>query len=128
MNYKTLIIPSISLATHPSKIWQVLVCLSLNSGNWKPPKSHHFLNFQFSIFLYDEISAIKKGCSGVVDSTIFKKKSCSTKDFGYYYECLIITGKLCHIMWSRKWHNLQLQTLIFLHIYIYEAFYFYLFL
>jgi len=26
--------------------------------------------------------------------------------FGPYYECMIIIGRLCHIMWSWKWHNL----------------------
>jgi len=30
------------------------------------------------------------------------------------YECMIVTGRLCHIKWSRKWHNLPPpQTLIY---------------
>jgi hypothetical protein len=33
-------------------------------------------------------------------------------DFGHYYECMIITGRLSHIMWYNNWHNLLPQTLM----------------
>jgi hypothetical protein len=32
--------------------------------------------------------------------------------FGHYYMCTIIIRRLCHMMWSRKWHNLFPQTLL----------------
>ncbi len=47
---------------------------------------------------------------GLVDST-FIKKFLFHRDFDYYYKCLIITRRLCHRMWSRKWHNLPPQVL-----------------
>ncbi len=34
--------------------------------------------------------------------------------------CTIITQRLCHIIWSRKWHNLPHQTLIDLECYTAE--------
>jgi hypothetical protein len=32
--------------------------------------------------------------------------------FYHHYECMTITSRLCHIIWSSKWHNLLTQTLI----------------
>jgi hypothetical protein len=28
------------------------------------------------------------------------------RHFSHYYKCMIICGRLSHITWSRKWHNL----------------------
>jgi hypothetical protein len=37
----------------------------------------------------------------------FNKKNVQQTHFDHYYEhILIFIGRLCHIMWSRKWHNL----------------------
>jgi len=41
-----------------------------------------------------------------------KKKSSSTDtSWSLYYKCHYLYGRLCHIMWSRKWCNLPPQTL-----------------
>ncbi len=32
------------------------------------------------------------------------------REICYYYECMIVMGRFCHIMWSRKWHYLSPQT------------------
>jgi hypothetical protein len=31
----------------------------------------------------------------------------------YNYACIFITKRLCHRMWSRKWHNMSPQVLMF---------------
>ncbi len=33
--------------------------------------------------------------------------------FDHYLECLIFTSRLCHLMWSKKRHNLPPQALIY---------------
>ncbi len=41
-----------------------------------------------------------------------KKKSSSTDtSWSLYYKCQYLYGRLCRIMWSRKWCNLPPQTL-----------------
>ncbi len=50
---------------------------------------------------------------GVPDSRI-KKKFMFNRDFGHSYECMIITRRLCHTLWSRKWHDLPPQTLMWI--------------
>jgi hypothetical protein len=47
--------------------------------------------------------------SAVADSTI-QKETTFNKKFGHYYEFMIITRRLCHIMWSRKSHSMPFQT------------------
>ncbi len=36
-----------------------------------------------------------------------KRKFKFNRNFGCCYGCMIITRRLCHIMWSRKWLNVQ---------------------
>jgi hypothetical protein len=43
----------------------------------------------------------------VADSTVLNKNLYWTNTFFVTpNKCMIITRRLCHIMWRRKWHNL----------------------
>jgi hypothetical protein len=50
--------------------------------------------------------------SGMTYSNNFENTFHVQRHFGHYYECMIINGRLCHIMSSRQWHNLPPKTLI----------------
>jgi hypothetical protein len=43
---------------------------------------------------------------------IFYKNHVKQTFWSLFCECRIITRRLCHILWSRKWHNLPPQTLM----------------
>jgi hypothetical protein len=52
----------------------------------------------------------------VADSSFLNKNHVQQKKFGHYVECMIITRRLCRIMWSRKWHNLPPRTVMFMQV------------